>query len=332
MELPVWNAGTRPNELKPGKDMHIVLLGASGFLGKYVLKALTEEGHHCTVLTRNANSRSTLRLMPGVSLIQADVYDHEVLTTLLTGADAVISMAGILNESGRGGKGFHRVHVELVEAIIEACREAGVTRLLHVSALNAGQGNSHYLKSKGEAEQRLLAASDLDVTIFQPSVIFGPGDEFFNRFAGMLRLAPVMPLACPKARLQPVFAGDVAQVMTASLEDPMTHGKRYELAGPLSYTLKELVQWTARTMAVRRWIAGLPRPLSATMAAAMNLVPGKPLSWDNYQSLKTDNTSEKNDFAYFGVYPRAIDLVVPDYLSGSIHQRRLWAFRRQPRR
>ena len=312
--------------------MQIILLGASGFLGKYVLKALSKEGHRSTVLTRDVAGRSTLRLVPGIKLVQADVYDRDVLATRFRGADAVISMAGILNESGRGGKGFHKVHVELVEGVIEACREAGVMRLLHVSALNAGQGSSHYLKSKGEAEQRLLGASDLGVTIFQPSVIFGRGDDFFNRFAGMLRLMPVMPLACPKARLQPVFAGDVADVMTASLEDPMTCGKRYELAGPLSYTLKELVQWTASTMAVRRWILGLPKPLSAILAGTMNLVPGKPFSWDNYQSLQTDNTSDKDDFAYFGVYPRSIDLVVPDYLIGSIHQRRLWAFRKQARR
>jgi NADH dehydrogenase len=148
----------------------------------------------------------------------------------------------------------------------------------------------------------------------------------------MLSLTPVMPLACPKARLQPVFAEDVAAVMVASLEDPMTWGKSYELAGPQSFTLKELVQWTANTMGQRRRIIGLPAPLSATMAAVMDWVPGKPFSWDNYQSLKTDNTSSQNGFAYFGIYPRAIDVVVPDYLTGSVHQRRLQSFRRQPRR
>jgi NADH dehydrogenase len=310
--------------------MRIVLLGASGFLGRYVLQALTRDGHHCTVLTRNAGHRSTLRLMPGVHLAQANVYDKEVLASQFSGAGAVVSMAGILNESGRGGQGFNRAHVELVEGIIEACRTAGVTRLLHVSALNAGKGSSHYLQSKGQAEALLNAADDLHVSIFQPSVIFGRGDEFFNRFAMMLKLAPVMPLACPTARLQPVYAGDVASVMATALDDPMTWGKTYELAGPLSYTLKELVKWTADTMGARRLIVGLPRPLSAAMAAVMNLVPGKPLSWDNYKSLQTDNTSEKNDFAAFGVEPKSIDLVVPDYLTGSIHQRRLWAFRRRP--
>ncbi|MCW8925259.1 MAG: complex I NDUFA9 subunit family protein [Xanthomonadales bacterium] len=310
--------------------MRIVLLGGSGFLGRYVLRALTDDGHHCEVLTRNAAHRSTLNLLPGVHLVQADVYDKEALANQFSGADAVISMAGILNESGRGGKGFHKAHVELVRSVIDACHAAGVSRLLHVSALNAGEGSSHYLQSKGQAEDLLLAADDLNVSIFQPSVIFGRGDEFFNRFAMMLRLAPVMPLACPNARLQPVYAGDVATAIAAALDDPMTWGKRFELAGPLSYSLKELVKWTADTIGARCVIVGLPRPLSAAMAAVMNLVPGKPLSWDNYKSLQTDNTSDANDLACFGVEPKAIDLVVPDYLTGSVHQRRLQSFRKRP--
>ena len=312
--------------------MRIVLVGASGFFGGYLLRALTADQHHCIVLTRAGVRRSTIDMLPGVELVQADVYDPDMLAKQFANADAVVSMAGILNESGRGGKGFHKVHVQLVEGIIKACREAGVARLLHLSALHAGKGSSHYLKTKGEAEELLRSADDLDVSIFQPSVIFGRGDQFFNRFAGMLNFMPVMPLACPKARLQPVFAEDVAAVMAASLEDPMTWGKSYELAGPQSFTLKELVKWTAETMGQNRQVIGLPGPLSATMAAVMDWVPGKPFSWDNYQSLKTDNTSDQNGFAYFGIDPRAIDLVVPDYLTGSVHQRRLQNFRRQPRR
>ena len=311
--------------------MRIVLVGASGFLGRYLLHALTHDQHECVVLTRTAQRRSTTGMLPGVELVQADIFDAAALARLFTDADAVVSMAGILNESGRGGLGFHKVHVELVEGIIRACQQANVKRLLHVSALNAGKGSSHYLKSKGEAEALLRGADDLNVSIFQPSVIFGRGDEFFNRFVAMLSLMPVMPLACPKARLQPVYAGDVAAAMLASLEDPMTWGKCYELAGPKSYSLKELVEWTAKTKGLRRRIMGLPLPMSAAMAAVMNLVPGKPLSWDNYQSLKTDNTSCDNGFAYFGIYPRGIDLVVPDYLTGSHHQRRLQKFRRQSR-
>ena len=312
--------------------MRIVLIGASGFFGGHLLRAFTADQHQCVVLTRSAVRRASVDMIPGVTLIQADVYNPDVLVEQFSGADAVVSMAGILNESGGGGKGFHKVHVELVEGIVKACQEAGVTRLLHLSALNAGKGSSYYLKSKGEAEALLRSVNDINITIFQPSVIFGRGDEFFNKFAEMLSLTQVLPLACPKARLQPVFAGDVASVMVASLEDPMTWGKTYELVGPQSYTLKELVQWTAKTRGQRRLIIGLPGPLSATMAALMNLVPGTPLSWDNYKSLKTDNISDKNDFSYFHIEPLDIDLVVPDYLNGSLRQRRLSTARRQPHR
>jgi NADH dehydrogenase len=311
--------------------MRIVLVGGSGFFGGYLLRALTADKHHCVVLTRAAVRRSTLGMLPGVELVQADVYHKDALTEQFAGADAVVSMAGILNESGRDGRGFHKVHVELVEGIVQACKQAGVSRLLHLSALHAGKGSSHYLKSKGEAETLLRSADDLNISIFQPSVIFGRGDQFFNRFAGMLRIMPLMLLACPKARLQPVFAEDVATVMAASLEDPTTWGQSYELAGPQSFTLKELVEWTAINMGQRSRIIGLPGPLSATLAAVLDRVPGKPFSWDNYQSLKIDNTSDQNGFGYFGIEPRAIDLVVPDYLTGSAHQRRLQAFRRQSR-
>jgi len=312
--------------------MRIVLVGASGFLGRYLLNALVADGHHCVVLSRAAVRHGNIGLVPGVELVQADVYDADALVAQVKGADAVVSMAGILNESGRGGKGFHKVHVETVEAIIKACGQAGVTRVLHVSALHAGKGSSHYLKSKGEAEGLLTKAGSLNVTIFQPSVIFGRGDRFFNRFAVMLQLSWVMPLACPKARLQPVYAVDVAAAMAAALDDPMTHGKSYELGGPQSYTLKELVEWTASNMGLRRRIIGLPGPLSATMAAWMGLMPGKPFTMDNYRSLQTDSTTEQNGFAYFGIVPRSIETVVPDYLTGSVQQRRLQAYRRQPRR
>ena len=312
--------------------MRIVLVGASGFLGKHLLQALGRDKHQCVVLSRDAKHRSTVGMIPGVQLVQADIYDTDVLVEQFSGADAVISMAGILNEKGRDGQGFHTVHVQLVKGIIEACKKAAVSRLLHVSALNAGMGDSHYLKTKGEAERLLLTADGLNVSIFQPSVIFGRGDEFFNRFASMLSLMPVMPLACPRAKLQPVYAGDVVTVMLASLEDPMTWGKCYELAGPEVFTLQALVEWTAATIGKRRYILGLPGPLSAAMAAIMDRVPGKPFSRDNYLSLKTDNISDQDGFAYFGVSPLAIDLVVPDYLTGSAHQRRLDSFRRQAHR
>ena len=177
--------------------MRIVLLGATGFVGHNLLPELSAAGHSCVVLNRHALNCRELTVIPGVEVRQSDIYDEEQLKTFFEHADAVINMVGILNESGRKGKGFNKVHVELVETILKACRASGLRRLVQVSALNAGKGSSHYLASKGRAEELIRAANDLDCTIVQPSVIFGDGDSFINRFAGLLKLTPIFPLACP---------------------------------------------------------------------------------------------------------------------------------------
>src|SRR5690606_20447992 len=135
------------------------------------------------------------------------------------GADAVINLVGILNEKGRDGSGFERAHVELTEVVIDACRSAGVSRLLQMSALNAGRGQSHYLRTRGESEAR-VRASRLDWTIFPPSVIFGPGDGLYNRFAGLLRPLPVLPLACAGAKFAPVYVGDVVEAFARAVARP----------------------------------------------------------------------------------------------------------------
>jgi NADH dehydrogenase len=160
--------------------MRIVLLGATGFVGHHLLPELSAAGHDCLVLTRYRPACRELALIPGVQLVQTDVQDAQRLEQHFAGADAVISMVGILNEPGRKGEGFMYAHVDLVEKVIAACRSTGVKRLVHVSALNAGKGASHYLVSKGKAEELIKAAGDLDYTIFQPSIIFGDGDAFFN--------------------------------------------------------------------------------------------------------------------------------------------------------
>ncbi|MEJ2535286.1 MAG: complex I NDUFA9 subunit family protein [Gammaproteobacteria bacterium] len=310
--------------------MKVALVGASGFIGQRLVQELTRAGQECVVLTRNAAGRREIKLIGGARLLEADVYDPDALAAAFAGADAAVSMAGILNEKGFGGGGFQRVHVELVEGIIAACRAAGVTRLLHLSAINAGKGESHYLRSKGEAEA-LLADSGLEVTVFRPSVVFGPGDSFFRRFARLLRFAPVMPLACPDARLQPVYVGDVAAAMRNALEDPGTIGKTFELAGPRVYTLRELVAWTAAALGLRRRVIGLPRFLSRLQAVLMDFVPGKPFSTDNFLSLQLDNVSERGDLAALGIQPASIEAIVPAYLGVSPRQQRLDAFRRRYR-
>jgi uncharacterized protein YbjT (DUF2867 family) len=252
-----------------------------------------------------------------------------VLKEQLQGADAVINLVGILNESGRSGKGFHRAHVELTKILINACRETGVNRLLQLSALNAGKGGSHYLISKGQAEDLIRQAKDLDSTIIQPSVIFGEGDSFFNRFAGLLSLMPILPLACPQARLQPVWVGDVVKAMAIALEDPTTSGRALIVVGPRDYSLKELVEWTARTAGLKRRVVGLPDGASRIQGKLLDFVPGKPFSSDNYRSLQVDNTSTENSLWSLGIRPRSLESIVPAYLGNSIHQEHLNRFRKQ---
>lgn len=309
--------------------MRVVLLGATGFVGHHVLPRLSADGHECLALSRYLMSCRDLSIIPRVELRQTDVYDPEKLAGAFSGADAVINMVGILNESGRRGKGFHKAHVELAERVIEACRSAGVSRLVQVSALNAGRGRSHYLRSKGQAEERIRQATDMDSTILQPSVIFGAGDSFFIRFAGLLRLAPMLPLACPDARMQPVWVGDVAAVVAACLSDDSTMGETLVLVGPRAYSLRELVEFTAHTIGRKARIVGLPDALSRLQGWLMDWVPGKPFSTDNYLSLQTDNTSDENCLPRFGIRPRSIESVVPGYLRTSPRQQRLATFRQR---
>jgi len=308
--------------------MRIVLLGATGFVGHHLLPRLAAAGYHCIALSRYRMACRELGVAPRVTIRQGDVFDAATLAAAFEGSDAVVNMVGILNEKGRGGKGFRRVHVELAERVINACRVAGVSRLVQVSALNAGRGKSHYLRSKGEAEQRIRSATDLDATILQPSVIFGAGDAFFNRFAGLLRLAPVLPLACPQARLQPVWVGDVAAAVAAVLADGHTAGRTLPLVGPRSYSLRELVELTARTAGLRTAVLGLPDAASRAQAWLMDFVPGKPFSTDNYLSLQVDNVSEKNGLLALGIHPRSVESVLPEYLGTSPRQRRLAELRR----
>ena len=309
--------------------MRIVLLGATGFLGHRLLPELSAAGYRCTVLSRYLPACRELTIIPGVDVRQADIYDEDQLKMHFDGAAAVINMVGILNESGRKGAGFKRAHVELVEKIIGACRASGVRRLVQVSALNAGKGSSHYLVSKGQAEELIRAADDLNSTIVQPSVIFGDGDSFFNRFASLLKLAPVLPLACPKAKMQPVWVGDVAQAMTLALEDPETFGQTLIMVGPEVFSLRELVEFTAITVGLKRKIMGLPDGLSRLQGRLMDFVPGKPFSSDNYLSLQIDNTSAENSLWRFGIKPRSLESIVPDYLVGSQRQHHLDEFRKR---
>ena len=285
--------------------MKITLLGATGFIGRVLLARLAAEGHELTVLSRNPNAHLVRLLPPGTRVVTGDVYDPGLLKTHFTGADAVINLVGILNESGDNGRGFHRAHVALTKLVIAACQLAGTRRLLQMSSLNAGRGDSHYLKSRGEAEAA-VKASGLDWTIFEPSVVFGIGDGFFCRFAELLKLSPVLPLAKAGTRFAPVHVGDVCEAFRRALHDRRTVGQVYELYGSEVFTLGELVRMTARQLGLKRLVLPLPDAAARLQALAFDFVPGKPFSSDNYRSLKLDSVGAIDGLHQLGIEPTRI--------------------------
>jgi uncharacterized protein YbjT (DUF2867 family) len=315
----------------------ICVLGGTGFVGRHLLNRLIADGYRLRVPTRRRERHRDLLVLPGLDLAQADVLDRASLAAQIAGCEAVINLVGILNERGRDGSDFHRVHVELPRRVAAECLETGAQRLLHMSALhaNAEKGPSIYLRTKGEGEDLVHAAGarGLQVTSFRPSVIFGPGDSFFNRFAALLKLTPgVLPLACPGARFAPIYVGDLAECFARALKEPATVGQRYDLCGPRIYTLKGLVEYTAQVIRVRRWVVGLGDRWSYLQARVLQHVPGKPLSVDNYLSLQVDSVCDAPFPGVFGVSPQPIEAVVPGYLADHSLRARYMAYRRRARR
>jgi NADH dehydrogenase len=264
-------------------------------------------------------------LLPTVDVVEADVHDRRRLGELVGDVDAVINLIGILHQRRDGD--FRRVHVELPASIVEACKRAGVKRLIHMSALPASiDGASDYLRSKGEGEA-LVVASELDWTVFRPSVIFGPGDSFLGLFARLMRVLPVMALASPGARFQPVYVGDVAHCFAQSATDERTHGRRYDLCGPKAYTLRQLVEWVGEVSGHVRPIVPLGRGLSSLQARVLEMLPGKLMTRDNLASMSVDNVCSGPFPPVFGIVPATLESVAPSYLAPAAKHGRYDEFR-----
>jgi len=298
----------------------VCILGGSGFVGRRLAKLLTDGGRLVTVLTRHRERNRDLLVRPELSVVECDVYDPGQLAGHFHGADAVVNLVGILNSSRHKNQTFTTAHLKLSEIVLEAMTWSGVRRLLHMSASNASaDGPSEYLKTKGAAENLLKMRSmqgEFDITIFRPSVIFGPGDSFTNRFAELLRRIPlVFPLACPDSRLQPVHVDDVVTCFANAVDNPKTFGQTYELCGPGSYTLYELVRMIAAAIGVSRKIVKLSDRQSEIQAKAMQYFPGQPFTPDNYKSLQVDSVCKKPFPAVFGIEPRAMEDTISTYLS-----------------
>jgi uncharacterized protein YbjT (DUF2867 family) len=300
----------------------VLVVGGAGFIGHHLCAELAARGFKVTVPARRRERAKDLILLPTVDVVEADVNARGVLERLVRGKQAVVNLVGILQgRSGRRdergpndyGPDFARAHVELPQAIVAACRASGVRRLVHVSALGAApQAPSQYLRSKGIGEQVVFAAEDLDVTVFRPSVVFGPEDRFLNRFAALARFLPALAVPCPQARFQPVYVRDVAAALAHSLDDLVSHGWRYELGGPRQYALQELVELVCRITGRRRCVLGLPERLSYLQAWLLEYLPGELMSRDNVLSMKVPNVTSA-PFP-FGIQPQALEAVAPSYL------------------
>lgn len=236
----------------------------------------------------------------------------------MDGCGALINLVGILNPGS--GRSFEASHVRLVEHATQAALDAGVDRFLQMSALNADaeKGPSEYLRTKGrgEAMAHAAAARGLTVTSFRPSVIFGRGDSFFNRFARLLHLLPgPFPLACAESRFAPVYVGDVIEAMVKSLDDPETYGKFYELCGPRVFSLRDLVVYTGERIGRPVRVIPLSDRAAQIQAQIFQFLPGKLFTMDNYLSLQVDSVCRTKGLAELGLTATDIDAVVPGYLK-----------------
>jgi len=301
------------------KFQNILLVGGSGFIGTHVAERLVARGMSVRIPTRHRERAKHLLTLPTAEVIEADVHDPKVLSGLCAGMDAVINLAGILHSaSGEPyGRQFREVHEELPKQILPACRQQNVHRLLQMSALGAAaDAPSEYLRSKAAGEAAVMGAGDdVAVTVFRPSVVFGPEDKFLNQFAQMQRLFPIILLPTPEARLQPVFVDDVADVIYDAIARVDAHGAVYDLVGPEVFTLRRLVHYTGVLTGHERPIIGLPDSLGYLLAAILEWKPGrKLLSRDNLRSTKVDSVS--NAPFPFGIARSSIEAIAPEYLSG----------------
>jgi NADH dehydrogenase len=318
----------------------VLVVGGGGFIGRHVVSLLAARGIRVTVPTRRRERAKHLILLPTVDVIETDVNAAGVLERLAGQCDAVINLAGVLHsrpagagsEAGlRFGQDFYATHVELPQHIVSACRATGIKRMLHMSALGASRNApSEYLRSKGAGEDVVLAADDLEVTVFRPSTVFGPEDRFLNLFAKLAALTPVLAVACPLARFQPVYVGDVAQAFARALDERDALGKSYDLCGPREYSLRQLVQYVCRVTGRRRLVIGLGERLSWLQALVMEKLPGQLITRDNVLSMRVPNVSRVA--LPFGIVPTALEAVVPLYMAHAAPRERLGDLRHKAHR
>ena len=299
------------------RPLLVGVTGGTGFVGRELITRLVGAGHSVRVPTRNAVHADQLLPLSSVEIAVGNVNDFDFLRRCLDGCDLVINLVGILNERGRNGAGFRRAHVQFTAGLLRAMQQAHIRRLLQMSALNADaeHGRSHYLRTKGQAEQLVRDANALQWTIFRPSVIFGAEDSLTVRFAALLRLsAGLLPLARAGARFAPIYVGDVAEAFMRALEGGATIGSTYELCGPEVLTLAQIVRLTAQAAQLPCHVVPLSDAIAWLQGAVMDFLPGKPFSLDNYRSLMTDSVCHDNGCQRLGLQPASFRAWTPLWL------------------
>lgn len=301
------------------RTLNIFIAGGTGFVGRELAVRLVRRGHQLRVATRSAAHADELLPLSSVEVRQGDVYSVDFLRSCLDGCDVAINLVGVLNAPGFGSAGFQRAHVQFTASLLAAVMGSGVPRILQMSALmaDAEHGRSHYLRTKGEAEQLVRKSPErLDWTIFRPSVIFGRGDSLTNRFAALLRVSGGwLPLARAHARFAPIHVGDVAMAFMRALHGGATSRQTYELCGPQVLTLEEIVRLTAAAARTPCHAWPLPDALAWLQGLVMQYLPGKPFSLDNYHSLLTDSLCSTSGCEQLGIEPVSLPALAPEWLT-----------------
>ena len=310
-------------------DARVLVLGASGFVGRSVCAQLATRGVALRALTRDLLKARPLQVIPSIEIVAGSPHDDADLARALDGVEAAVNLVGILHQSRR--EPFEKVHVDLPRRLARACRAAGVRRLVHLSALHAGRdGPSEYLRSRGRGEDALRdEGAGLAVTILKPSVIFGQDDSFLNLFAGLVRPLPVVPLAGAATKFQPVWVEDVARAVAASLEDPRTFGNSYDLCGPGTYALADIVRFVAGLQGRSRLIVPLPGWAAQAQAFVLEHLPGPVMTRDNLASMKVDSVCDCPFPEVFGFAPAAMEDIVPQYMAAAGLRGRYADYRRR---
>lgn len=306
----------------------VVIVGGSGFIGRALASVLISRGQSVRIITRRREQARDLWLLPKIEIVEANPHDEAALYDAFENADRVVNLVGVLHsKAGKPwGPDFDTAHVKLPARIARCMNRRKIRRLVHISALGAADhAPSMYLRSKAAGEAALRANQNIDLTILRPSVVFGADDQFMNLFARLQKFAPVVPLATPHARFQPIDVRDLANAIANCLDNPATIGKNYECVGPDVLTLYELVHWAGVYAGCPRPIIPLPDSAAWMQAWIMENLPGKPLmSRDNLASASVPNVGSAPMSSDLGIdHPLSIHAVVPTYLGKESPRARL---------